>query len=114
MFCLKFLPISKQNHHNQALVFGARLHHLKWGRQDTTKGKTKINVRHQRQTGHARHSKNRTKGIHEYKRGQRRPKWKAPRGPIPNAQAQATRGGEEVKREVEGQEEPLKKKVWKA
>jgi len=55
-----------------------------------------------------------TKGICEYKQGQRKPKWKAPRGFTSNSQAQAIRKGKRVGRGIEGQEEPLERQNLKS
>jgi hypothetical protein len=46
------------------------------------------------------------KGIHKYNQGQRRPKWKAPRGSTFNAQAPVVGKGKGAKKKVEGQEKP--------
>jgi hypothetical protein len=53
------------------------------------------------------------KGIHEYNRGQRRPKWKAPRGSTLNTQAKVVGRGEGVRKKLKGKKNHMKKMLEK-
>ncbi len=55
-----------------------------------------------------------TKGMHEYKHGQGRPKWKLPKGSKAKTQTHAIGGGEEIEGETKKPKASLIGRAWKA